>query len=95
VEAQEPCLTYHIEYADGEKATIEMKAGVDVANFDDPHEFADTKLVWQGKNGAGKQVGVGMATWTNPRPEVAIKSLRIVSAGKGVPIVLAVSYLRK
>ncbi|MBM3476234.1 MAG: hypothetical protein FJX75_23425 [Armatimonadetes bacterium] len=95
VEAQEPCLAYEIEYADGEKATIEMTAGVDVANFDDPREFANCKLVWQGKNGAGKQVGVGMATWRNPRPEVAIKSLRIVSAGKGVPIVLAVSYLRK
>ena len=95
VDAQEPCLTYEIEYADGQKVSVEMKAGVEVANFDDPREFASCKLVWQGKNGAGKQVGVGLATWTNPRPEVALKSLRILSAGEGVPIVLAVSYLRK
>ncbi len=95
VDAQDPCLTYEIEYADGQKTTVEMRAGVHMGNFDDPREFADYKLVWQGKSGAGKQVGVGMATWTNPRSEVTIKSLRIVSAGKGVPIVLAVSYLRK
>jgi len=95
VDGQEPCLTYEIEYADGQEASVEMRAGVDVGNFDDPREFANYRLVWQGRSGAGNQVGVGCATWQNPRPEVAIKSLRILSAGKGVPIVLAVSYLRK
>ncbi|MBM3497992.1 MAG: hypothetical protein FJX74_04900 [Armatimonadetes bacterium] len=93
--AQEPCLTCELEYADGQKVGVEMRAGVDIGNFDDPREFANYRLVWQERNGAGKEVGVGAATWQNPRPEVAIKSLRIVSAGKGVPIVLAVSYLRR
>ena len=91
---KEPTLTYEIAYADGEKATLEVRAGVEVGNFDDPRGSENWKLVWEGENGAGRRVGVGMTQWQNPRPDVAVKSLQIKSAGNGVPIVLAISYRR-
>lgn len=92
--AKEPCLSYEIEYADGETTIVEMRAGVDVGNYDDPGPAPNWTIAWEGENGAGKHVGVGVARWDNSRPDVAIKSLRIRSAGNGVPIVLAISYLR-
>ena len=91
---QEPCLSYEIEYADGETTMVDMQAGMDIGNFDDPKPAGNWTIAWEGENGTGKHVGVGVATWENPRPEVGIKSLRIRSAGNGVPIVLAISYLR-
>ena len=94
VAGREPCLSYDIEYSDGQVTVVEMRAGVDIGNFDDPQPAENWQIAWEGENGAGKQVGVGLAEWKNPRPDVAVKSLRIRSAGNGVPIVLAVSYLR-
>jgi hypothetical protein len=94
IAAQEPCLSYEIEYADGEATVVDMRAGVDVGNYDGPKPAPGWTIAWEGDNGAGKHVGVGVARWDNPRPDVAIASLRIRSAGNGVPIVLAISYLR-
>lgn len=92
--AQEPCLSYEIAYEDGQTAAVAMRSGVDIGNFDDPRPAANWKIAWEGENGAGKNVGVGLARWENPRPEVVVESLRIQAAGNGVPIVLAISYLR-
>lgn len=91
--ARLPCLTYDITYADGESVSVEVRAGVGIGNFDDPQEFESWKIVWRGEDAFRKPVGVGMFTWTNPRPDVTVASLRIRSAGSGVPIVLAVTYL--
>ncbi|MEN6344174.1 MAG: hypothetical protein ABFE16_02660 [Armatimonadia bacterium] len=90
--AQEPCLTYAVTYADDQKVQVPMKAGVDVGNFDEPRDLANWKLAWQGTDQLGMPVCVGCSSWTNPRPETAIKSLEIASAGKGVPILLAISF---
>lgn len=92
IASQEPCLTYRVTYEDGQTAEILMRAGVDVGNFDQPAEYANYKQVWKGSDGFWQPVAVGYARWSNPRPDVPIKSLEIRSAGNGVPIVLAISY---
>jgi hypothetical protein len=92
IPAQEPCLTYSISYDDGQTTDVLMRAGVDVGNFDQPAEYANYKQAWKGSDGFSQPVAVGYARWSNPRPEVAVKSLTIRSAGNGVPIVLAIGY---
>ncbi len=91
--ARSPCVTYEIAYADGESVSVEVRAGVEIGNFDDPRDLESWKIVWRGEDALHKPVGVGMLKWTNPRPDVAVESLRIRSAGNAVPIILAVTYL--
>jgi hypothetical protein len=89
---QEPCLRYTVTYEDGQTVEVPMRAGVDVGNFDEPAEYANYTLAWKGSDAFGQPVAVGYARWSNPRPEVAVRSLTIRSEGNGVPIVLAISY---
>jgi len=89
----EPCLTCRVIYQDGQEAEIVMMAGRDVGDYHDPQDLPNWKVVWQARNGAGKRVGVGMAKWTNPRPQVPVRELRLESAGRAVPIVLAITYV--
>lgn len=89
---QQPCYTAVIEYADGQTERREMKAGVDLANYDDAKAYANCRVAWTGKCAAGKTVGLTMASWDNPRPDVLVQSLQFESAGHGVPLILAVTY---
>ncbi len=87
------CLTYTITYGDGESETLDIVAGTNISNFDQPRDLEASLLVWHGTNGAGAAVGAGMVEWKNPRPDVAIESITITSAGNGVPIVLAITHV--
>ena len=80
-------------YDDGETETVDIVAGTGISNFDQPRDLEGCPLVWQDTNGATTRVGVGMIEWQNPRPDVAVESITIASAGNGVPIVLAVTYI--
>lgn len=89
---QEPVYTLEVTYADGQVEQVAMLAGRDVGNYDAPAALPNWKLAWTGEVPGGQKVGVGYTVWTNPRVTSAIKSLRFVSAGKGVPLILAVTY---
>jgi hypothetical protein len=48
-------------------------------------------VAWTSKQD-GHTVGVGVATWTNPRPTVPIRFIRLTTPGTGaVPVVFAIS----
>jgi len=89
---QESLYTIEVTYGDGQVEQVTMVAGKDVGNYDQPAELPNWKLAWTGAVPGGHQVGVGYTVWTNPRPQAAIKSLRLVSAGNGVPLILAMTY---
>lgn len=92
--AQQPCLTYDIAYEDGQHASAVMREGIEIGSFQDPKPLPAWQLGWTDTRD-GTTVGVGVTTWENPRPAVAILWLRPGSSGKaGVPIVLAVSAPR-
>ena len=91
----EPCLVYTIHYADGETEDAPMREGVDIGSFDAPADLPNWRVVWTAKR-QDRTVGLGLARWRNPRPEVAIESITLRSSGKGaVPIVVAISLDRK
>ena len=89
---QEPVYSLELTYADGQVEQVPMLAGKDLGNYDAPAELPNWKLAWTGEVPSGQKVGVGYTIWTNPRPAVNIKSLRFVSAGNGVPLILAMTY---
>ncbi|MBI2301907.1 MAG: hypothetical protein HYU66_23640 [Armatimonadetes bacterium] len=93
VAARQPVYTLRVRYPDGQTAEMPMRAGVEIGNFDAPQPCENWQLGWQGSCGAGKPVGLGATVWVNPRPEVAVESVSFVSAGHGVALVAAVSYV--
>jgi len=89
-----PCLIYAVRYADGETIDVPIREGVDIGAFDAPKDLANWKVAWTGRR-AGRTVGLGVARWRNPRPDVKIESISLRTPGAGaVPIVAAVSLDR-
>ncbi len=89
---QEPVYTIEVTYGDGLVEQVTMLAGRDVGNYDAPVALPNWTPAWTGQVPGGQQVGVGYTVWTNPRPQSALQSLRFVSAGNGVPLILAMTY---
>ncbi len=87
-----PVYAVEFTYADGQTATQDLVAGVDLGNFDAPVALDNWKLAWTGPCAAGQTVGVGLSWIANPRPDQVVASLRFRSAGDAVPIVLAAAY---
>ena len=86
-----PCLRYSIHYADGKSADLPMHEGTDIGAFDAPRDLANWKVAWTAKQ-EGRTLGLGVATWVNPRPGVPIEFIRLSTLGTGaVPIVVAIS----
>jgi hypothetical protein len=79
--------SYVVHYEDGSSAAIPIRVGEDVLDWwDQPGpetEEALSHVVWRGRNDAASRSGVGirlfMKTWQNPRPEMRIASLDMVT----------------
>lgn len=91
--AREPCFELRVTFDDGAVISQPLLAGVDVGNFDAPAAYENWIPVWTGPCAAGKTVGVGAAWWTNPHPDRLVRTVQFVSAGHGVPLILALTYL--
>ena len=86
-----PCLVCTVQYADGKSVAIPMREGIDMGPLEAPSDLPNWKVAWTSKAG-GKTVGLGVAAWTNPRPEIPIQWLRLHTAGTGAaPIVVAIA----
>lgn len=87
----EPCLVYEVRYEDGKSAEVAMREGVDIGAIDSPTDLPNWKVGWQTKKD-DREIGLGVATWANPRPTVKIDYIRVSTSGAGaVPVVVAVS----
>lgn len=93
-ERTEPCLVYTVAYADGKLIEIPIMEGRDVGAFDSPQDLANWKVAWT-ETRWGKTVGLGVTTWSNPRPDIPIETISLHSPGTGaVPVVVAISLDR-
>jgi beta-galactosidase len=88
---------YVVHYADGEQVTIPVLWERGVANWvsDAPAALLDAAVAWTGPLDDGRQAVVYSMQWNNPRPDVAIESMDIVSSPDGqkwgAPAVLAIT----
>jgi len=86
-----PCLIYTIHYDDGEKLEAVMREGRNIGSLESPSDLPDWKVAWTSRTG-GRTIGLGVTEWKNPRPDVAIKFIRLSTPGTGaVPVVAAIS----
>lgn len=88
---REPIAEYELTYADGQRATIPVRYGVDVTDWWGALEPLEARLVWRGDNGQS-EVGLYLSRWVNPRPQIPLRSLRMRSTGSGAtPILLGLT----
>jgi hypothetical protein len=91
--------TYVIGYADGRRQVIPVLPGVNVRNwensnnpeFDNPQGMRTTPAPERVGNALSPVCGVYVTEWTNPRSDTAIRTIEMVSAEQGVPILLAIT----
>lgn len=98
-----PIARYVIHYADGQTAELPIRYRDDVRNWQyEPEgvtrEQGGASPVWKGPQARWKEhwpkwgVRLYLTTWTNPRPEVTIQSLDLISTMTGsAPFVLAIT----
>ena len=82
---------YRLHYADGTTWDIELKDGVNIGDWWFPRRLPEALLAYTGENPAGRQVGLWLFAWENPKPAVIISSIDFVSNGNSVPMLVAIS----
>ena len=88
----EPVGEYRLDFADGSTYVIKLTAGREIFDWWRPNDTKDCAVGWEGSNAESPSVGLGIFPVANPKPKVAIKAIRFVSAGKNpVPILVALT----
>lgn len=92
---REPVGRYEIRYSDGSVVRQPLEYGRHIRAWTD---LPSTSLVlapgWTGQTGAGLDVNVPVLEWVNPRPELTIQSVTLISEGKGAnPTLIGMTLL--
>ncbi len=88
---------YVITYADGQTATVPIRSEIDVADYrqKSPALLPGAQLAWTRKYPNRDESAVAyIQQWTNPRPDVAIRSIGLAygkGPRRGVPALIAVT----
>ena len=84
--------SYTIVYADGQTREVALRNGHEVVDWWHPRDTNESAAAWEGSNAESPSVGLNVFPWANPRPDAAIASVRMQSAGAGsTPILAAVT----
>lgn len=87
--------TYSIEYADGLEEEIQLIAGSNIGDWWNAGPLPRARLAWKGTNTHKheilRHVGIHLFRWENPSPDRGLKSFTLTSAGRSVPILIAVT----
>ena len=83
---------YRIVYQNGKVIDVPVIGGVDVGDWASPNN--KVKTAWKGNNGQ-HAVSIAHMQWRNPHPEIPLKSVQVLSGGKAVGIVLAITAVRQ
>ncbi len=86
----ETLLEYVVTYDNGEKVVVPMRNKVDIADWWMAKDYPNGQVVYRDGNKC-----VFTSEWVNPTPNRAITSIKAVSKGNAIPIVIAVSGKRK
>ena len=86
---------YLVHYADGSAADIPLVYGENIAAWTETSVSSINLLQgWSGRTSNGLTVAVNTFFWTNPRPDLAIASVEIVSGGGlANPVLLGLTVL--
>ena len=83
---------YELAYADGSTRRVPLVADREITDWWTPHDTRECAVGWEGANAKSAAVGLNIFPFANPKPAVAIQSIRFVSAGTGpVPLLVAVT----
>lgn len=83
---------YVVNYVDGSKEIIPLVYGKNIAAWDDQEAYLNGKFTWNGKTATGYPIFLLQCHWTNPKPNVAIKSIVMESNEASVaPFVMAIT----
>jgi hypothetical protein len=87
--------SYMVHYADGQQHEIPLRLGKELADWWFPKP-TDAEVAWTGSNSRsaynGKTVQLFKFTWQNPRPQVEVRSLDLISAmTNAAPFVVAIT----
>lgn len=87
-------MSYRVRYADGQQIEVPVRAGIEIADWWNPGDLVGARLGLSRTNDQLRDVGVFLMTWENPRPEVAIHAIDVLSPGVAVPITVAITAER-
>lgn len=91
---------YVVHFADGQKTIVPVRYGSGAGHWlsEQPQGLPEAAVAWAASlpNDAKRQAVVYQMSWTNPRPDVAIRAIDVrrgatANDGYGVPIVLAIT----
>ena len=87
---------YVINYADGQKAEVPVYSETDVENYvqKEPKPLPGGQVAWTMNYDKSEDKAVAYSKqWNNPRPDVEIKSVDMVSVeeNRGTPVLLAIT----
>ena len=82
---------YEILYDDGSTADVPLNAGHEIAPWREPKETDESAVGWEASGEAGP-VGLGIFPLRNPKPDAAIRAIRLRwSGGEAAPILVAIT----
>ncbi|MFW6161228.1 MAG: hypothetical protein ACODAJ_00575 [Planctomycetota bacterium] len=83
---------YELRFADGSTHQVFLRAGHEIFDWWRPRDIQHCAVGWEGRNAESPAVGLGIFPVPNPKPEVAIETIRFVATGKNpVPILVALT----
>ncbi|NOZ21299.1 MAG: hypothetical protein GXP25_09435 [Planctomycetes bacterium] len=82
---------YEFVYDDGSTAKVPVRKGREVSDWWDCRDTKESAVGWEGSNAESNSVGLTIFPVPNPKPAQKIKEIRFVSAGKAVPILVAIT----
>lgn len=84
-------MIYRITYADASVIEIPIRSGSEIADWWNPCELTGALLGLSQTNGQLHDIALFLMPWDNPRPDLKIATIDIISTGKNVPIVVAIT----
>lgn len=84
-------MTYRIRYADGQAIEVPVRTGTEIADWWNPGELRGALLGLSQTNGQLHDIALFLMPWDNPRPDVSVVAIDVVSSGVAVPIVVAIT----
>jgi beta-galactosidase len=79
---------YEVVYADGTRALVPVRSGVEINDWWDPKPLPGASVAWTGRNDKTAPVGVYSMPWDNPSPERPIAAIDVIGGLAETQLVL-------
>ena len=79
----QPFGHYDVTYGDGTVVSIDIRKGIDIADWSDPANGENMRIAWRGMSLGAQDIGVSLLAWDNPHPEKPISGITARTEGSG------------